>query len=182
MSLKNEITKILELEILKKQIEEYFINNCTIDENEELATHKINPILLANLPFRVAPLSNLVEVIPHIKEINMSNGEIIIGWNFFIDGINRLYLGSTKFEDFNKMIQAIKNGNDSYVVHFNPAYRIQDIINFILDTISTQKLEIDINSKPIQDSFYGKVGDAFLKSVGSPGMMGKMYAQNRTVN
>lgn len=182
MSLSSKLTSIITREILLKQILEYFKKAVSCD-NDDVLTYQIGPLDVIDLPYEIAPLMNLVEIVPYIKGVNTVNGEVTVGWNFFVRGTHRLDLGATKFENIEKMMMALKDGQRTgYPSKTISKLRVKDIINFIIEIIKKYDVEIDLDTKRAERNFYSQVGDKFIKSISTPGASGKMFIQNRFVN
>ena len=53
----------------------------------------IYPPFVQDLPFMVPELADKVEVIPHAQNIDPMSDSAVLGWNLFVLGSNRCYLG-----------------------------------------------------------------------------------------
>ena len=184
MDISSKIKNVISLIILEKQLKEYIKNNIDIDEVFDDKDHyllfKISPIKLLDLPYKIPALSDIVEIVPFVENINNANGEIDVGWNLFVDGINRMPLGSTKFDNIKDIFDTLKNGMNN-VKEYNSNVDGKSLINFIISIIQNHNIKIDINAKPVNKSFYDEIGTGFVKSI-MPGNSGKLFSQNKYLN
>lgn len=68
------------------------------------------PAIVQDLPLTIPVLSNKIEVVPHAKEIDTSLGRAVLGWNMFILGNHRMYLGETYHNSLRDLSRQIKMG------------------------------------------------------------------------
>ncbi len=70
----------------------------------------LHPTLLQDLTMRCQPLASKVEVVPHAVEVNPSLGRATLGWNLFVLGNHRMYLGETIHSDLIGLAQQLRAG------------------------------------------------------------------------
>lgn len=184
MDLSKKIKKTMLLLILSDQLKNYIKKRIEIDRifdnSEYYLLFKISPLKLLDLPYDIPALSDLIEIVPFVEDINNATGEITVGWNLFVDGIYRMYLGSTKFESIKQVQEALKTKANN-TKEINSDVDGKSLIQFITSIIRDHDIPIDINAKRITRSFYDEIGTGFIKSI-SPGNSGKLFTQNKYLN
>ena len=94
-------------ETVRRKLIRYFIGKGFVDSFDRL----VYPPLLQDLPFDPdICLINKVEVVPYAAEIDTSLGRAIIGWNLFVLGNKRMFLGETFHNNLNDLARQIKSG------------------------------------------------------------------------
>lgn len=87
----NNIRNILGISSIRKQLSEYLISK-NIDSNT-----LIYPPLIQDIG-SVSEISGRVELVPFMEELDPMSGFIKVGWNLFVLGTNRKFLGYTVHE------------------------------------------------------------------------------------
>ena len=139
-SLLNNIRRILETTTIRTQLNDYF-------ETHQIPMDSLlYPPMLQDIAEIIPELAGRVEVVPHIDELDPTNGFVKIGWNLFVMGTNRKFLGHTTHKSLNDLQQPndSKEARENSLRHTTP----QEIIQFIIDTIN--KYESDISLAPPQ--------------------------------
>lgn len=70
----------------------------------------VNPVLIQDLPFANAGLDTKIEIEPHALEIDPTTGRGVLGWNLFILGNQRIFLGETHHSNLLELARQIKTG------------------------------------------------------------------------
>ena len=68
------------------------------------------PALLQDLPVAIPVLASKVEIQPHAEELDTALGKATLGWNLFVLGNHRMYLGDTYHNDLKGLARQIKEG------------------------------------------------------------------------
>ena len=128
-TLANKIRRILTGHATRTSLEQFF-ETAGVEMDEPLY-----PPLIREMMSRVPIVSTRVEIKPHVVELDPTTNAVRVGWNLFVMGNNRLYLGTSvheSMEDLNR--QAIINGekSDTSERFTTP----KQIINFIIDTLN----------------------------------------------
>jgi len=128
----NNIRNVLSIVTIKKQLSEY------------LGSKNINPSTMVYPPLIqdiqcIPEISNRIELIPHMEELDPASGNIKVGWNLFVLGTNRLELGYTIHESFSdlKQPEPSKKGMENSLCYTTG----EEILNFITKTL--QKYDED---------------------------------------
>lgn len=131
----NNIRSILDIMSIKKQLTEYLTSK-GIDPGTT-----VYPPLLQDIQ-SIGDVSNRIELIPFMEEIDPASGYIRVGWNLFVLGTNKKFLGYTNHKSLNDLNQLepteqSKQESLCYTVG-------KDIIDFIIGTL--QKYDDDYTS------------------------------------
>jgi hypothetical protein len=103
----DKIKHITNVETVRRKLIRYFINKGFVDSFDRL----VYPPMLQDLPLDPEVcLFNKVEVVPYAAEIDTSLGRAILGWNLFVLGSNRMFLGETFHNNLNDLARQIKSG------------------------------------------------------------------------
>ena len=123
----------LNKEYIKRLLTQYFTQK-GYNENFD---KKIYPPNIQDLPQQIPQLQNKIEIIPHVTDIDPQTGIVKIGWNLFLLGTKRIYLG----ESTHTNLAEIKNNimgplnNQTGTTHTTP----KKIIEFITKTLTNSK-------------------------------------------
>jgi len=92
----NNIRHILDISNIKNQINEFIKTN-------EIATESLlYPPSLSNL----LVISDKIELVPFMEELDPSGGNFRAGWNLFVFGTNRKFLGYTTHQTIDELQQS----------------------------------------------------------------------------
>lgn len=96
---------------------------------------KVYPPMLQNLTEDIPELNGKIELIPHAIEIDPTNGFARIGWNLFILGNQRMYLGETEHTQLQELARQMADGyvmteQESPIVSRNER-TARDIVSYI---------------------------------------------------
>ena len=102
----DNIKHISNTEVVRRLLIKYFSDK---GFNESFDRH-LYPSLIQDLPLVIPALSNKVEIKSHAEDIDPSLGKAVIGWNIFVLGNHRMYLGDTYHNDLSGLARQIKSG------------------------------------------------------------------------
>jgi hypothetical protein len=68
------------------------------------------PSILQDLPMFVPMLEQKIEVVPHAMSVDPAAGNAIMGWNLFVLGTHRMYLGESYHDNIIDLTRQINNG------------------------------------------------------------------------
>lgn len=117
----------------KKKLTEYF-NRKGYEDFDEY----VYPPVLQDMPVVIPELRNKVEITPFSERIDPTSGLVEIGWNLFVLGTNRSFVGYSyhnSAQDLNREHAAIAGNN----LPHKPKKRVVDIIEFIVETLGREK-------------------------------------------
>jgi hypothetical protein len=108
--LKQGLIVALNQEHCKRLLLDYFIKK-GLQNKLDL---KIYPPVLQDLLVIVPQLAEKVEISPFLRELDPSSGEYNLGWNLFVLGTNRMFLGNSTHMDLNEIRTKIVDLECSY--------------------------------------------------------------------
>lgn len=94
-------------EVVRRTLVSYFSNKGFAESFDK----SVNPILIQDLPYVNIGLENKVEIEPHAVEIDPSTSRAVLGWNLFVLGNQRIYLGETYHANLLDLARQIKFGS-----------------------------------------------------------------------
>lgn len=134
-TLSSRISKRLIKEVTLKELNEYFDKKGYKDSKDAL----LYPPVIADIDLNILQLSNKIELIPFTEELDPTTGVIKIGWNLFVLGQNRLFLGYTTHSELSELKQSLQSGRDYDSSLSDPTRTVQEVIDFIIETLSKSK-------------------------------------------
>lgn len=93
-------------EAVRRMLIKYF---CDRGFNESF-DKSVNPVLIQDLPFANAGLDTKIEIQPHAIEIDPTTSKATLGWNMFVLGNQRIYLGETYHQNLLDLARQIRTG------------------------------------------------------------------------
>ncbi len=93
-------------EVIRRLLIKYFIDHGF----GESFDRSCFPSLVQDLPFVIPVLSNKIEIVPHAAEVDPSQGKAKLGWNMFVLGNHRMYLGETYHNNLGDLARQIRSG------------------------------------------------------------------------
>lgn len=128
----DKLRHTLNADVVQRLLIKYFIGK-GYDNFDRL----LYPPLIQDLPYIVQELADKVEVIPHAQSIDPMADAAILGWNLFVLGNNRCYLGETHHQGLRQLSMQITQGNvfstDQTATHQTTPKRI---IKFVVDVLA----------------------------------------------
>jgi len=122
----NNIRNILGIVAIKKNLTEYL-------ERKEISPDSlVYPPLIQDVQ-TIPEISNRVELIPYMEELDPTSGFIKVGWNLFVLGTNRKFMGYTVHESLEdlKQPQATKKSKERSLCYTTG----KEVLEFIIDTL-----------------------------------------------
>lgn len=95
-------------EVIRRMLIKYFIE-CKGFANS--FDRQLYPSLIQDLPIMIPILSSKVEIVTHMENLDNMQGKAILGWNMFVLGNQRMYLGETYHNDLPGLARQIKSGS-----------------------------------------------------------------------
>lgn len=156
----NNIRNILGISSIRKQLSEY------------LTSKDINPNTLVYPPLiqdigSVPEISDRIELVPFMEELDPMSGFIKVGWNLFVLGTNRKFLGYTVHESLEdlKRSEPSKQSREHSLCYASG----NEVLNFIIKTlqkynknhislgpIKTEAPQTYSSKMPVSNSYYEK--------------------------
>lgn len=126
-------------EVVRRLLIKYFMEK----GYHESFDRQLYPCLIQDLPMVIPVLSSKVEVIPHMENLDNIQGKATLGWNLFVLGNQRMYLGETYHNDLPTLARQIKAKNFLIPEGTNPnATRLttpRRVVHFIMRALQDHK-------------------------------------------
>lgn len=130
----NEISRLrikhaANADIVRRKLIQYFMEN-GFDSFDK----SVNPAALQVMPEETGLYTKL-EIVPHAVEIDPSTGRGVLGWNLFVLGNQRMYLGETIHESLTELARQIRTGSGINPASTKRCTTPRRIITFITRTL-----------------------------------------------
>ena len=102
----DKLKHISNTEVVRRLLIKYFVDKGFVESFDR----QMYPGLIQDLPMVIPTLSNKIEIVPYAEEIDTSLGKAVIGWNMFILGNQRMYLGETHHNNLQDLARQIQAG------------------------------------------------------------------------
>lgn len=106
-----QIRKALQEELIRRLLRQYFDEKGITKKQLE---HKAYPPMLQDLPVRIPQLQGKVEVVPFIEELDPQTGQVQVGWNLFVLGNRRMFLGQSGHKNLAELKMAMNGPTNQY--------------------------------------------------------------------
>lgn len=93
-------------EAVRRMLIKYFIERGFTESFDR----SVNPVQIQDLPIMTTGLENKIEVEPHAIEIDPRTSRAVLGWNLYVLGNQRIYLGETHHNNLLELARQIKQG------------------------------------------------------------------------
>jgi hypothetical protein len=97
---------VLNTEAVRRLLIKYFVDK---GFNESF-DRQMYPAVMQDLPMVIPVLSNKLEIVPHAQDIDTGMGRAVLGWNLFVLGNQRMYLGETHHNSLHDLARQIRTG------------------------------------------------------------------------
>lgn len=94
-------------EVIRRTLIQYFIAKGYKDSFDRL----LYPASLQDLPRAIPILASKIEVLPYAADIDAAQGRAVIGWNLFVLGNHRMFIGETYHNNLIDLAKQIRSGN-----------------------------------------------------------------------
>lgn len=141
------IQQALTIEYLRRLLVKYFVEKGFKDDFNA----PMYPAAARDIAEKIPQLQGLVEVVPHAAKVDPAIGKAVIGWNLFVLGNQRAYLGETIHNDMQALGQFLTNGvgdlsNCPSRKQISPAHLISFIIRVLRSSDEVQSTVQDVKS------------------------------------
>jgi hypothetical protein len=102
----DHIKHVTNTEVVRRLLIKYFMDKGFTESFDR----QMYPALMQDLPLVIPVLSNKLEIMPHAEEIDTSMGRAVLGWNLFVLGSQRMYLGETYHNSLHDLARQIRSG------------------------------------------------------------------------
>jgi hypothetical protein len=128
----NRVKQSLNTELVKRMLNKYFA-----EKGFDNFQRRVYAPMLQDLPYRIPELLNKIEIVPFVKEINPATGQTVMGWNLYVLGTNRMYLGDTSHNNMSEFQRAIAGPTPNSVA--NDSKNPKEIVDFVLKVLAASK-------------------------------------------
>lgn len=97
---------VLNTEVVRRLLIKYFSDK----GYGQSFDRQMYPAVIQDLPLVIPVLSNKIEIVPYATEIDTAMGRAILGWNLFVLGNQRMYLGETYHNSLHDLARQIRSG------------------------------------------------------------------------
>jgi hypothetical protein len=102
----DRIKHVSNTEVVRRLLIKYFMDKGFTESFDR----QMYPALIQDLPNVIPVLSPKLEIVPHANEIDTSQGRAVLGWNLFVLGNQRMYLGETYHNSLHDLARQIRTG------------------------------------------------------------------------
>lgn len=102
----DKIKHLSNTDVVRRLLIKYFIDKGFTESFDR----QMYPSLIQDLPMIIPSISNKIEVIPHAQDVDPSMGKAVLGWNMFVLGNQRMYLGETYHNNLQDLARQVKSG------------------------------------------------------------------------
>lgn len=118
----------------------------------------IYPALIMDMPVAIPELSDKIEIIPYAKNIDLVMDRAILGWNLFILGNRRMYLGDTYHNELRRLVTDLRSGtivptDDKRAVRMSTPRTLIAFVTRVLET--HEQGYIDLAKRTIPPQQFG---------------------------
>jgi hypothetical protein len=103
----DKIKRLANTDVVRKLLIKYFVDK-GFDNSFD---RQMYPAMIQDLPFIIPALANKIEIVPFAKEIDASQSKAVLGWNMFVLGNHRMYLGETYHNNLRDLAMQIRSGS-----------------------------------------------------------------------
>lgn len=102
----DRIKHVSNTEVVRRLLIKYFMDKGFMESFDR----QMYPALIQDLPQVIPVLSPKIEIVPHANEVDTSQGRAVLGWNLFVLGNQRMYLGETYHNSLHDLARQIRTG------------------------------------------------------------------------
>jgi len=133
---------------------------------------QLYPAIIQDISFAIPAFGNKIEVVPHIEELDQTSDKAVLGWNLFVLGNQRMYLGDTHHHNLSRLAEELKTGQLVIPENCSGAMRTttpRRVVNFIIRVLENKKSGfVDLSAS----------GSTPLQAAGSVGMSNQFYGRS----
>ena len=100
---------------------------------------RIYPPALQDLSVAIPQLVGKIEIQPHVEDVNPLTGIVTLGWNMFVLGNKRMYLGESSHSNLQEVQTTIYGPVRSEGVRSIEYRTPKQVVSFIVETLATTK-------------------------------------------
>lgn len=131
--LSDKIRTAFNTELTRRLLIKYFMDKGMTESFEK----RLYPPTLQDMTIKIPQLRGKIEIQPFVEDIDPNSGAVKLGWNLFVLGTKRMYLGESVHTSLQEVTSAIGGPLDGsrYLDYATP----KRMINFIVNVLSDSK-------------------------------------------
>lgn len=145
----------LNSEVVRRLLIKYFINKGFTESFDRL----IYPAMLQDMPYVIPELYTKLEIEPYASNIDPMTDSAKIGWNLFVLGEQRMFLGETYHTGLNRLAQMIKTqsvvSENSDATRQTTPRRVVHFVTNVLKRVEAGYTDLTPKIVPNFDRMYG---------------------------
>jgi hypothetical protein len=102
----DKIRHALNTDVVRRMLIQYFVGKGFTESFDRI----MYPAVMQDLTVACPVLAAKVEVVPHCVDIDPVARRAVLGWNLFVLGTQRMYLGETHHQDLGELARQIQMG------------------------------------------------------------------------
>lgn len=102
----NSIKHSLNTDAVRRMLIQYFVEKGFTESFDKL----LYPAAMQDITTAIPIIDSKIEVIPHAVKVDPMAGTATLGWNLFVLGNHRMYLGETFHRDLGDLARQIQSG------------------------------------------------------------------------
>jgi len=102
----DKLKHVSNTEVIRRLLVKYFMDKGFVESFDR----QIYPSVMQDLPYVIPVLSNKLEIVPFAEDIDPGTGKARLGWNLFVLGNQRMYLGETFHNNLRDLARQIHGG------------------------------------------------------------------------
>ncbi len=150
----DRIKHVANTEVVRRLMIKYFIDKGF----SESFDRSMYPAILQDLSQVIPVLGNKIEIVPHANEVDTSQSRAVLGWNMFVLGNQRMYLGETYHNSLSDLARQIRTGvirtPDSGYHTARRQTTPRRVISFVTRILGAHEngyVDLNPNTKPIRN-------------------------------
>jgi len=100
----DRIKQTANVEVVRRLMIKYFIDKGFTESFDR----QLYPSIIQDLTKIIPTLSTKLEIVPHVEDLDSSQGKAVLGWNLFVLGTHRMFLGETYHNNLRDLARQIK--------------------------------------------------------------------------
>ena len=155
---------------VRRHLIRYFVEHGVTDSFDRL----MYPAQIIDMPRSVPQLINKLDVEPHAVELDPMTSTATLGWNLFVLGSHRMFLGETKHVNLKQLAQDLKQGKvstEGIAIKQTTPRKIINFISHVLGNSTSGYVDPNIMPQPITKPRFmsGMASSMSPKFMGSAG-------------
>ena len=138
------IKHVSNTEVVRRLLVKYFIEKGFMESFDR----HLYPALLQDLILQIPQLTTKIEIVPFAEEVDTFQGKAILGWNIFVLGNQRMYLGQTFHNDLRGLARQLQTGMiipERINVDINKEVSVKLYVLFLSASILVENLKNEVS-------------------------------------